>query len=41
MVFAEKQALRSMEWNGEHLNKPTHIWTFNLLQRNKVHDVEK
>ena len=27
---AQKQTHRSMEWNKEHRNKPTHLWSINL-----------
>ena len=40
-VLAQKQIHRSMEQDREPRNKPTHLWSSNLLQRGQEYTMEK
>ena len=41
MVLAQKQTHRSVEKNREPRNKPTHLWSINLLQRRQEYTMKK
>ena len=41
MVLAQKQKYRSMEWDRNPRDKPTHIWSTNLWQRRQRYTMEK